>query len=258
MGLFSGLGTALGTFVGGPLGASIGGAIGSAIDGRSRGGNTTTSRTNFKQLRDDAEAAGFNPLTALRSTGGAGNVTTITNPILGSKKLIGDIIGGGISAAIDFDPFEKERQNKREDLQDQLLAAELQRIQAETGKLKNTMFPPKAVKFGFDENGNPLRDKVNLRIDVFDDKTGRTSSIINPDITESGPVETVTGLTMIGGADLVQNGFPALRGSLGFPASGVPLSKQVVSVTSTPLSAFNKLVDAISGSDVFSSFRFNN
>ena len=59
MGLFSGL---LGGFVKG---------IGGAIAGRIGGSRKTSNHINFQQLRADAEAAGFNPLTALRTTGGA-------------------------------------------------------------------------------------------------------------------------------------------------------------------------------------------
>lgn len=65
--------------------------------------STSTSRTNFQQMRDDAEAAGFNPLTALRMTGAAGNVTTtgtsvINTPALSSRDILGRAIGAGLNS----------------------------------------------------------------------------------------------------------------------------------------------------------------
>ena len=62
---------------------------------------TSTSRTNFKQMRDDAVAAGYNPLTALRMTGGAGNVAStsvINTPALSSRAILGRAIGAGLNS----------------------------------------------------------------------------------------------------------------------------------------------------------------
>jgi hypothetical protein len=57
---------------------------------------SSTSRTNFSQLRDDAVAAGFNPLTALRATGGAGNVTTTqSRASLSSMGFLSEALSAG-------------------------------------------------------------------------------------------------------------------------------------------------------------------
>lgn len=64
---------------------------------------TSKSRTNFQEMRDDAIAAGYNPLTALRMTGGAGNVTTtgtsvISTPALSSRAILGRAVGAGLNS----------------------------------------------------------------------------------------------------------------------------------------------------------------
>jgi len=98
MGLFSSIGKIAGGFFGGSTGAAIGGTIGGLVDGkREKRASTQTSRVNFQQLRDDAEAAGFNPLTALQATGGQGNVTTST-PSLSSGEFIAGALTRGFDA----------------------------------------------------------------------------------------------------------------------------------------------------------------
>ena len=64
---------------------------------------TSKSRTNFQEMRDDAIASGYNPLTALRMTGGAGNVTNtgtsvINTPALSSRAIMGRAIGAGLNS----------------------------------------------------------------------------------------------------------------------------------------------------------------
>lgn len=71
---------AVGTFLGGPIGGAVAGAIGGAIDNRNAKKNRAADEArlqaatgyDFVKLRDQAEAAGFNPLTILQATGGAG------------------------------------------------------------------------------------------------------------------------------------------------------------------------------------------
>jgi len=65
---------------------------GSLLGGK--GGGSTSTRINFEQLRADAEKAGFNPLTALMATGGAGNTRT-TAPTLSSGEFLARAVDSG-------------------------------------------------------------------------------------------------------------------------------------------------------------------
>lgn len=84
--------------------------------------------TKLQRLVKDAEAAGFNPLTALR--GGAGGFQQVHNPILslgshgGSLAAMAEQIGGSLQSAFDYDPLREEQSQ----LQTQLMRAELDRI----------------------------------------------------------------------------------------------------------------------------------
>lgn len=90
-------------------GAKILGAIGA------RKSKTTTSRTNFKQMRDDALAAGFNPVTALKATGGAGNVNQ-TMPGLSSLEMLSEITGAGADYFAATDPMVAETRQLEMDI----------------------------------------------------------------------------------------------------------------------------------------------
>lgn len=70
---FAKLGAAVGSLWG-PTGAAIGGGLGSLADGElaSEKARKKAKFNHLAKLRKDAEAAGFNPLTALRATGGQG------------------------------------------------------------------------------------------------------------------------------------------------------------------------------------------
>jgi hypothetical protein len=89
----------------GAAGKGIGGAIGNAIGGllgRNDEDEWVSSEElfRFRGIRKQAERAGFNPLTALRATGG-GTVgyTGGQAPQLGSNAFIGDAIGNVIATA---------------------------------------------------------------------------------------------------------------------------------------------------------------
>lgn len=77
---------------------------------------TTQTRTNYVQLRDDALRAGFNPLTVLRATGGAGNTVT-TQPKLSAGEFIGEALSRGLENWYNQDAskMDKEEQQLRID-----------------------------------------------------------------------------------------------------------------------------------------------
>jgi len=77
---------------GGNLLASVAGPLAAGLIG----GRQKSPQTDLVALRNNALAAGFNPLTALRATGGQG---FITDPKLSTRAFIRDALTGGITAA---------------------------------------------------------------------------------------------------------------------------------------------------------------
>ena len=103
--------------------------VGGSLLGKLLGGKSKTrSHINFKKLRDDARAAGFNPLTALRATGGAGHSVT-SGPDMSSQAFIQDAISDGVDAwtnreAAQLDKEYQELRNEQMKLENQQLAKE--------------------------------------------------------------------------------------------------------------------------------------
>lgn len=106
----------------------LGGSLLSGLFGS--GDQTTTSRVNYKQMVQDAEAAGFNPLTAIRNGGSAGFTSTTTpgNPVGGALSRVGDWL-------TNFNPFEDAERSQRS----RLLDAQIANLNAETGSLLHTV-----------------------------------------------------------------------------------------------------------------------
>lgn len=101
-------------------------SAGASIISRLFGGKKSSNRINYKQMVRDAEAAGFNPLTALRNGGAAGYMQGGNGTPL--SRLAGDL--GGIASDFlnNFDPFEDD---KRE-MEFKLVEAQLANLQADT------------------------------------------------------------------------------------------------------------------------------
>lgn len=78
----------------------LGGSLISGIFGSKK--QSTTSEIDYVKMRENAEKAGFNPLTALRAGGGAG-FTTTHHPALASGQFIGDALSnlGNVIASVD-------------------------------------------------------------------------------------------------------------------------------------------------------------
>lgn len=81
----------------------------------------------------NAEAAGFNPLTALRN-GGAAGFTTTTSPGLSAPERIGEAMGHVGNFLADFDPYKDQ---KRE-AEYRLVQAQIANLNAQTASI----FPP--------------------------------------------------------------------------------------------------------------------
>ncbi len=90
----------------------------------------------------DAEAAGFNPLTALRN-GGAAGFSVTSQPVLSSGgQALGEAFGQIGNFISNFDPFE----DKMREVQFQTMQAQLANLQADTAlKGRQFMFDPPAV-----------------------------------------------------------------------------------------------------------------
>lgn len=90
---------------------------------------TTTSYVDYAKMARDAQAAGFNPLTALRNGGSAGFSSTVTTaPALSSGSFsggVGEALANGISAWASYDPMAE----KKADLEYQLVQEQLKTVQ---------------------------------------------------------------------------------------------------------------------------------
>lgn len=69
-----------------------------AIVNRAMQGSPKAAGIDFKKLRADAEAAGFNALTALGATGAAGYERTISEGALSSAAFMGEAVSNGLTS----------------------------------------------------------------------------------------------------------------------------------------------------------------
>lgn len=86
------------------------------------------NRVDYQRMVRDAEAAGFNPLTALRNGGSAGFSSQISHPALSSGSFssgIGDALANGVSAWASYDPMA----DQKADLEYQLVQEQLKTVQ---------------------------------------------------------------------------------------------------------------------------------
>lgn len=208
----------LSTIVGAVAGPIAGGLFGSKKE-------TTKQTTDFVALRKSAEAAGFNPLTALKATGGAGFQQT-THPGLSSAEWLAEAIGAGAQAWAKFDPM----QQQKDQLELDLMTAEVQRLKASPSYQAFPSPPASRHVLGNEEVVFPERQKFDLYVDVYDSLTKRWVTIPNPDLLDAGPVEIATGLATIGAADAVQNGIPYVAGKV----SGAPYRAKARNTPSVP------------------------
>ena len=84
------------------------GAFGAVQKSKATKQQAEASQTDLKKLRDDAQAAGFNPLTVLRATGGQG-FNKGSSAALASATFWGSFANSGLSALNDFDPYNQKR-----------------------------------------------------------------------------------------------------------------------------------------------------
>lgn len=82
-------------------------------------------RDTFVRLREDAEKAGFNPLTALSATGGSYGAAP-TPPALSSGQFIADAIGRAVDTGFNVYADGQDRQQRELDRQEQARIANLE------------------------------------------------------------------------------------------------------------------------------------
>jgi hypothetical protein len=124
-------------FIGPLLGAV--GTIGASLIGSGRKQETVNS-VDYKRMVREAEAAGFNPLTALRA-GGAAGFTTTTHPALSAAGGIGAAFANLGQQIADYDPFAADAAQLTRDLQ----RAQLENIQADTRQRMRSFDIPRSV-----------------------------------------------------------------------------------------------------------------
>lgn len=207
---------------------SVGKAVVGGIAGKIFGGGKpqrTSNSVDYKKLVRSAQAAGFNPLTALRN-GGAG-------------QYVADAIGQGIDTYFNRDQVaaDKELQRLEIDLRKEELTELRNRNQsiakgADYGyriPQKPSLVVGDARDVSQDLNGDgvlprsrgsgptsgpthagylepPARDIYNLYVEVYDSQTGHWITIPNPDLMDAGPVESAYAMGILGAADIAQNG----------------------------------------------------
>lgn len=110
------------------LGAIIGGvaSVASALFG-GKDEQKVTSEVDYVKMVKNAEAAGFNPLTAIRNGGSAG-FTTTTSPGLSASARIGNALGVAGNFFANFDPHA----DRMREAQYSLAMANLENLQADT------------------------------------------------------------------------------------------------------------------------------
>ncbi|MER9652201.1 hypothetical protein NKJ26_01630 [Mesorhizobium sp. M0152] len=137
-------------------GASI---LGSLLGGKKE---ETTSHVDYARMVRDSEAAGFNPLTAIRNGGSAG-FTSTTSP--GS---------GGLSAALstagnflqNFDPFA----DAKRDQESRYVEAQINNLNAQSGSYNRTASTP---------SGPVLRNSGTAGLTLAPGKVQATNPMVN-------------------------------------------------------------------------------
>jgi len=161
------------------IGASL---LGAKAAGDAAKASAKSSQTDLKKLRDEAQAAGFNPLTVLRATGGQG-FNKGANGKLASATFWGNFANAVPGMVNEFDPDVK----RRKELDIQQAQASLGNTLASTQLMKSQMQPQKQSKY----------KQEDLFIEVVD-PTGSIPNFIalNPDLLDSSINESTGAMAM--------------------------------------------------------------
>lgn len=130
----------------------------------------------------DAEAAGFNPLTALRN-GGAAGFSVTSQPVLSSThQAIGEGLSGISNFIANFDPFEDQLR----EVQYQTMQAQLGNLQADTALKQKMMFDPPAVTARTKVASGPALGSGEIKpmYTQWRDRDGAVHWLPNPDLPD--------------------------------------------------------------------------
>ena len=178
------------------------------------------ARQSPAAIRASMEAAGFSPLLGVdKANAGVGSYGTAARSGVGYGPTFGSSVANAMS--IGLDGFHKEqvleiqrtqldKENKRlnETIRTNRLNPKVGGIYANVGK---------TTPLGGSNHLNPVpqnvpeRERVNKYIDVWDPDSQRYVSIVNPELTESGPLEMATGLGVLEAAGEVRYGTTTKR-----------------------------------------------
>ena len=172
--------------------------------------------TDLSKLRESAEKAGFNPLTALRSGAGNFQANTAIMPSMSGYKFAVESLSQGVNSAVSYAETYKERALDAllKTYQIQSMAADISLTQ---GQLKALGQKPKQDrpmdvpligsdgKQVYDDEGQPLfmqaqnQDVVPMWIPIRNPMTNKVLGYPNPDLADMGPAEFATfmGLTTL-------------------------------------------------------------
>lgn len=189
--------------------AVVGGAV-SAI-ANNIGRKTTAPKIDLVGMRKDAEKAGFNPLSVMRYGGMGGYMLPAMSSQTFAAEFLGNVMTSGFDAWANQDIDKYNAQIRELELQQR--RADLSYTKGLTGQIAKQQFSgldqPQTMPL-MESDGNLVRDadgnviyvpaenfesipKYKL---VYDQATGALYPIINPELTESGLSETITGLAM--------------------------------------------------------------
>lgn len=187
--------------------------------------------TKFTDMSAAAQKAGINPLTALRTTGGAGFgnyggfASQAVAPVLSKfsfARSFASNVGKSYFENKINEPIDKYNKQIR-DLELQQRKADLKMTRASYGAMtKKQMEGPSSLPL-FGLGGKPITttggqqvyvsstaaEAVPMYIPVYDQSTGETFAMPNPELLEAGPAEVATGYGMIAAAKkAAESGIP--------------------------------------------------
>ena len=208
--------------------------------------NTQVRQNYYKNVVSDAQAAGINPLTALRTGGGAGYGTavagTMYNPVMmegvyEAPTLSRNPLAAGLEAATNTYLSELTRQkqytheSRMDELQRSLMRAQIKGMTSELTRSDEEVFL-------FNQDGTHMVDEMGNKIKVdptgqeaipkfrlvYDQATKQTYAILNLEITEAGPTEMATGVAMDAGASSAHGLGVGFEMSVGGYKVGIPVN----------------------------------
>ena len=258
-GLFGALAKATSAFWGPVAGAAVGVIGGLAVQNKASRDAAAAEKRNqeylndsklndLSKLRESAQKAGFNPLTALRSGAGNFQSNTALMPSMSGYQFAIESLATGVEKAVQWkqtyqdralDTLLKTYQIKGMQADIALTKGQLKNLgvsSKDTGPLSVPLYGADGKKIT-DGNGNTVyvpaeaNEVIPKYKLVYDQKSGGTYAIVNPELTESGLTELVTGLGMdAAGQAAAQTGQGMSFKGFGFAADPFGLNNGVRSV----------------------------